>query len=202
MISFLSSAWICLLANKIDDFICNEYFKLNISNKVTGESCMSWTASWYFHSSYSSLIWIFSCCQLLPCTCFAFFLEVCVFLAASHLSVLFCRSSFHFLILVDDDAGASDAVWFLTEVLSFDSCPTDALSPFPTSLSPKIAGARSRFPLKLLTLILLHQQSQFHWCSHLHQRVAEKRFLNSHDDLFICLIYYLNYQKLLHIQDT
>ena len=92
--------------------------------------------------------------------------------------------------------------WFLTEVLSFDSCPTDALSPFPTSLSPKIAGARSRFPLKLLTLILLHQQSQFHWCSHLHQRVAEKRFLNSHDDLFICLIYYLNYQKLLHIQDT
>ena len=142
MISFLSSVWICFLADKIDDFICNEYFQLNISNKVTGESCMSRTASGYFHSFNSLLIWISSCCQLLACTGFTFFLEGCFFLVSWYLFVLFCRSSFHFLILLYDDVSGSDAVWFSTEVLSFDSCPTDNLPPFPTSLSSKTSGAK------------------------------------------------------------
>ena len=142
MISFLSSVWICFLEDKIADFICNEYFKLNISNKVTGESFMSRAASGYFHSFSLLLIWISSCFQLLACTGFTFFLEGCFFLASWYLSVLFCRSSSHVLILLDDDVGGSDAVWFSTQVLSFDSCPTDNLPPFPASLSSKTVGAK------------------------------------------------------------
>ena len=142
MISFLSSVWICFLADKIADFICNEYFKLNISNKVTGESFMSRAASGYFHSFNLLLIWISSCFQLLACTGFTFFLEGCFFLVAWYLPVLFCRSSFHFLIPLDDDVGASHAVWFSAEVLSFDSCPADNLPLFPTSLSSKTAGTK------------------------------------------------------------
>ena len=79
---------------------------------------------------------------------FYFFSRGLFFLSSIILSVLF---SFCFLILVDDDASTSEAVLLSTEVLLLDSCPTGTLPPFTASLSSKIAGTRSWFPLKLLT---------------------------------------------------